>query len=90
MVARKLDARLRDHVLSSRTSNLFSSDAGGPGGGGASFQRPVLIILDRNLDLVPMVSHSWTYQALVNDVLEMKLNRVTVEVRPLKQGRSSP
>jgi len=26
-----------------------------------------------------MLSHSWTYQALVNDVLEMKLNRITVE-----------
>lgn len=41
----------------------------------------VLVILDRNVDLVPMLSHSWTYQALVNDVLGMKLNRVTVEVR---------
>jgi hypothetical protein len=27
-----------------------------------------------------MLSHSWTYQALVNDVLGMKLNRVTVEL----------
>jgi len=26
-----------------------------------------------------MISHSWTYQALVNDVLGMKLNRVSVE-----------
>jgi hypothetical protein len=40
----------------------------------------VLVILDRNVDLIPMLSHSWTYQALVHDVLEMKLNRVTVEV----------
>jgi hypothetical protein len=41
----------------------------------------VLVILDRNVDLVPMLSHSWTYQALVHDVLDMKLNRVTVEVK---------
>jgi hypothetical protein len=40
----------------------------------------VLVILDRNVDLIPMLSHSWTYQALVHDVLDMKLNRVTVEV----------
>jgi hypothetical protein len=40
----------------------------------------VLVILDRNIDLIPMLSHSWTYQALVHDVLEMKLNRVSVEV----------
>lgn len=25
-----------------------------------------------------MVSHGWTYQALVSDCLEMKLNRVTI------------
>lgn len=42
--------------------------------------RLVLVILDRNVDLIPMLSHSWTYQALVHDVLDMKLNRVTVEV----------
>lgn len=45
------------------------------------FPSAVLVILDRNVDLVPMLSHSWTYQALVHDVLDMKLNRVTVEVR---------
>lgn len=39
----------------------------------------MLVILDRNVDLIPMLSHSWTYQALVHDVLDMKLNRVTVE-----------
>lgn len=38
----------------------------------------MIILLDRNVDLVPMLSHSWTYQALVNDILDMKLNRVTV------------
>lgn len=43
----------------------------------------VLIILDRNLDLIPMVAHSWSYQALVNDVLEIKLNRVAVDVSVL-------
>ena len=41
----------------------------------------VLVILDRNVDLISMLSHSWTYQALVHDVLDMKLNRVIVQVR---------
>ncbi|GAA5898805.1 hypothetical protein JCM6882_004003 [Rhodosporidiobolus microsporus] len=75
MVARKLDSRLRDHIASSRGVNAFTSSSSG----GESFGRPLLVILDRNVDLVPMLSHSWTYQALVNDVLGMKLNRVTVE-----------
>jgi hypothetical protein len=38
----------------------------------------VLLILDRNVDLVSMISHSWTYQALVSDCLSIKLNRVTI------------
>lgn len=38
----------------------------------------MLLILDRNVDLVPMMSHGWTYQALASDCLEMKLNRVVV------------
>ncbi|TNY18267.1 putative SLY1 protein [Rhodotorula diobovata] len=74
MVARKLDSRIRDHMASARGVNAFTQ-----GGAEGSFGRPLLVILDRNVDLVPMLSHSWTYQALVNDVLGMKLNRVTVE-----------
>jgi hypothetical protein len=38
----------------------------------------VLLILDRNVDLISMISHGWTYQALVSDCLSLKLNRVTV------------
>lgn len=96
MVARKLDAKLRDHVASSRNGNLFSSGSDGAFGRPRQSQfslsrieivaqlrrRAVLVILDRNVDLFPMLSHSWTYQALVNDVLGMKMNRVTVEVSP--------
>ncbi|GAA6048160.1 hypothetical protein JCM3770_003690 [Rhodotorula araucariae] len=74
MVARKLDSRIRDHMASARGVNAFTQ-----GGAEGTFGRPLLVILDRNIDLVPMLSHSWTYQALVNDVLGMKLNRVTVE-----------
>ncbi|TFY67325.1 hypothetical protein EVJ58_g1704 [Rhodofomes roseus] len=45
----------------------------------------VLLILDRNVDLVPMMSHGWTYQALASDCLEMKLNRVVVS-QPQKRS----
>ncbi|WRT69150.1 uncharacterized protein IL334_006134 [Kwoniella shivajii] len=80
MVARKLDAKLRDHVASSASQRGGAGRDGGYGVDGLnSLQRPLLVILDRNVDLIPMLSHSWTYQALVHDVLDMKLNRVTVE-----------
>ena len=36
--------------------------------------------MDRNVDIIPMLSHSWTYQSLVHDVLKMHLNRITVDL----------
>ena len=32
-------------------------------------QRPLLALLDRNLDLATPLHHTWTYQALAHDVL---------------------
>lgn len=79
MIAAKLDRKLRDHILNSK-ENLFSGTSHKvASSAGVSSSRPVLIILDRNVDLIPMLSHSWTYQSLVHDVLHMKLNRITVE-----------
>ena len=60
--------------------NLFSNQGQRPSSStGTSSSRPVLIIVDRSIDLIPMLSHSWTYQSLVHDVLKMRLNRITVE-----------
>ncbi|KAF3910534.1 hypothetical protein ABW21_db0200829 [Orbilia brochopaga] len=82
MIAQKLDRKLRDHILNNK-DNLFSnqpaSSSNYPSHATQPAQRPVLIILDRNVDLVPMLSHSWTYQSLVHDVLNMRLNRITIE-----------
>lgn len=79
MISAKLDRKLRDHILNSK-DNLFSASNNRPStASGTPSSRPVLIILDRNVDLIPMLSHSWTYQSLVHDVLNMKLNRITVE-----------
>ncbi|KAK6500343.1 Vesicle trafficking between the ER and Golgi [Arthrobotrys musiformis] len=83
IIAQKLDRKLRDHILNNK-ENVFNAPQSGPSStypphASQAAQRPVLIILDRNVDLVPMLSHSWTYQALVHDVLNMRLNRITVE-----------
>lgn len=74
LVAAKLDRKLRDHVLNSKT-NLFSGDQKS-----ATVSRPVLILVDRNVDLTTMLSHSWIYQSLVYDVLNMNLNKITMNV----------
>ncbi|KAF4582235.1 SNARE docking complex subunit [Ophiocordyceps camponoti-floridani] len=87
MVAARLDRKLRDHILNSK-DNLFS----GPRQATPS-SRPVLVLLDRNVDLIPMLSHSWTYQSLVHDVLDMKLNRISIETKdennPAKSTKKS-
>ena len=86
MIATKLDRKLRDHVLNSK-DNLFTKSNTSAY---TTPSRPVLIILDRNVDLVPMLSHSWTYQSLVHDVLKMHLNRITVEVTDDETHNSQP
>lgn len=75
-IATKLEQRLRDHVMNSR-NNLFADSMSSSL---SQHQRPVLILLDRDFDLSTMLSHSWTYSALVHDLLDMKLNRVLVQM----------
>ncbi|KXN88931.1 Protein sly1 [Leucoagaricus sp. SymC.cos] len=79
MVAKKLEVKIRDAILTaSRSTNpsnaLFAPDSTGL----SSLQRPLLLILDRNIDLTSVISHGWTYQALLSDCFSMKLNRVIV------------
>lgn len=73
MVAGVLDSRIRDHLVS--RNNLFTE----AGHMGTSFQRPVLCLFDRNFELSVAVQHVWSYRPLVHDVLNMKLNRVSVQ-----------
>ncbi|KAF3006844.1 Vesicle trafficking between the ER and Golgi [Curvularia kusanoi] len=73
-ICAKLDRKLRDHILNSKT-NLFSDNKSS-----AVSSRPVMVIVDRNVDLVPMFSHSWIYQSLVYDVLEFNLNKISISV----------
>ena len=44
------------------------------------------MILDRHIDLATPLHHTWTYQALVHDVLELQLNRVTLPPAGLEGG----
>jgi len=73
-VAAKLDARLRD-ALRERV-NVFSEGAAGSGLA-ASLQRPLLCLFDRTFELSVALQHTWTYKPLVQDVLRMKLNRIS-------------
>lgn len=65
MVAQKLDSKLRDHVNNLKlTTNPLS--------------RPVLMILDRNIDLASMLQHSSNYMGLVHDVFESERGQIRI------------
>ncbi|VDM16195.1 unnamed protein product [Hydatigera taeniaeformis] len=102
-VAKDLDNRFRESLRDSRNT-LFSgmehrafNEAGKNGGVNAvaltpfSFQRPLLILLDRVLDLATPLHHAWTYQSLLHDIVGIHLNHVemraqnSVEVEDARQ-----
>jgi len=66
MVARKLNKMISEHPTLLRNKS--------------SITRPLLVILDRNSDLITPVQHTSTYQALIDDLLQHKANRVEFEV----------
>lgn len=67
MVARKLNKLIADHPS---TSNIKSHHS-----------RPLLVILDRNMDLITPITHTSTYQALIDDLLKHKSNRVEFTIQ---------
>lgn len=76
MVARKLTKLIAQHptLIHSQTRQ--------------SHHRPVLVIMDRNMDLLTPVQHTSTYQALIDDVLDHKANRVEFTVKPDDGGEA--
>ena len=79
MVAEKLDKRLRENLRDARNS-FFSSTSAMTDGSPmmTNFQRPLLLVIDRSLDLATPLHHTWTYQAMIHDVLDFQLNTVNV------------
>lgn len=73
MVARGLESRLVDHVRNTSRKRDQSQQY-------TDVDRPCIVILDRNMDLKTMLSHTWSYQCLAHDVLEMNANRISYSV----------
>lgn len=83
MVATKLEERIRELVTRGgpQAAELFTTESrGSEMGSGASSQRPLLCILARDVDLITMLHHTWTYQAMTHDVFGLRLNKLTVPV----------
>ncbi|EGD75897.1 hypothetical protein PTSG_00606 [Salpingoeca rosetta] len=82
-VAEGLDNKFREHIRN-KGHSLFAEKHMDETG---SFARPVLVLLDRGLDIPTMMHHTWTYQALVHDVHGMRANRTTIRETD-DEGRS--
>ncbi|XP_054154326.1 sec1 family domain-containing protein 1-like [Oppia nitens] len=78
MVAEKLDRKIRENLRDSRNNLFTGGDLFGTNVA-LTFQRPLLVILDRNMDMTTPLHHTWTYQALAHDVLDLKLNQVRID-----------
>lgn len=86
VIAEKLDKKIRENLRDSRNS-LFLNDPMSHGSQ-ISFQRPILILLDRSFDLATPLHHTWTYQALMHDLHDIKLNKI--DVMTTSSGSAAP
>lgn len=78
MVAEKLHRKLKQNLQDIR-NNLFTAGDGFHQDDSMPRQRPMLIVLDRNMDMATPLHHTWTYQALAHDVVNLKLNQIKIE-----------
>ena len=82
MVAEQLGRRLHDQLRAH--PQLFSE------GQASGFQRPLLVLCERSLDLSAMIQHAWSYCGLCHDLLDLKLNRVTIHEAASDGGPKRP
>ncbi|XP_066943279.1 sec1 family domain-containing protein 1 [Macrobrachium rosenbergii] len=77
-VGERLDKKLRENLRDTRNSFFTGFSTDSFAAGQLSFQRPLLVLVDRGVDLATPLHHTWTYQALAHDVLNLSLNRVSI------------
>ncbi len=82
-----MDKKIRENLRDTRNSLFLNETISRDGQ--LSFQRPLLILLDRNFDLATPLHHTWTYQALMHDLLNFKLNRIEIEKSTTSSASSS-
>ncbi|KAK7084719.1 Sec1 domain containing protein 1 [Halocaridina rubra] len=89
-VAERLDKKLRENARDTRNSFFTGFSTDSFAAGQLSFQRPLLVLIDRNVDLATPLHHTWTYQALTHDILNLSLNRVSVTEQEGAHGTTRP
>ena len=78
-ISAALDAKLRENLSLFQNASLSSR--------AFSFRRPLLLMLDRDFDFNTMFHHTWTYQALIHDCMQLKLNQLTLDNETEEVGK---
>jgi hypothetical protein len=76
MLAREVNTLLRENITPRGSQPSLLGDCLVQ----AERSRPLLLITDRMIDLFPILQHTSTYQALISDLLDFRLNRVAVDI----------
>ncbi len=85
-IAQMLSNRIRADLAAN--PKMYGGDSVASGAASSNIdrlQRPLLVILDRLVDLTAPLHHPWSYVALINDLLGLKTNRLTIPV----EGKST-
>lgn len=80
-IAQNLDEKLRDHLTNIKRSNYDnnSNNNNSNSNNNTNTNSSVLILLDRNINLTSMFSHSWIYQCMVSDIFKLERNTIIIE-----------
>lgn len=74
-VAVRLENRIKSHLINTKSPLAMTPQSVSP-----SASRPLLIVVDRFVDLTGPIKHSSAYNALIDDILGLQANKVNLSV----------
>lgn len=75
IVMTRLESKIRSHLINTKSALAMTSTTN------SSTSRPLVIIADRMIDLAGPIRHSSAYNALIDDILGLQDNKVTLNAK---------
>lgn len=73
LICGKLESKIRNHLINTKSSLSLSNPQAS-----SNQPRPLLIILDRRIDLAGPLKHSASYNALIDEILGINSNQIQI------------
>ncbi|KAL9645219.1 hypothetical protein ABK040_002420 [Willaertia magna] len=87
LVAENVEKQLRN-LMNSPLKEVNNSSSSYDSMKNQKKNRPLLIIMDRSIDLTVCLQHQWTYRAMVHDLFQLRSNQVKVPVKEKKKDNN--